>query len=96
MTRVMFKNIMAKALEDQKNLADVTSTEATKVAYTKGVKHRSDMQTQLLHSSSMETVIVRQSPITPSEEYGHNAVHLLRPTTGNTMGPSVVNQAIPV
>ncbi len=57
---------MAKALEDQKNLADVTNTEATKVAYTKGVKHRSDMQTQLLHSSSMETVIVRQSPITPS------------------------------
>ncbi len=55
MTRFMFKNIMAKALEDQKNLADVTSAEAVEMTFTKGVKHRSDMQTQPLHSSSMET-----------------------------------------
>ncbi len=70
MTRVMFKNIMSKALEDQQNLADVTSAEAVKVSFMKGVKHRSDMQTHPLHSSSMETETVCQSPITPSEEYG--------------------------
>ncbi len=34
---------MAKALEDQKNLADVTSAEAVKVVFTEGVKHRSEM-----------------------------------------------------
>ncbi len=55
MTRSMFKNIMAQALEDQKKLADVTSAEAVKAIFTKGVEHRSEMQTQLLHSSSMET-----------------------------------------
>ncbi len=38
MTRVMFKNIMTKALEDQKNLDDATSIEAVKVAFTEGVK----------------------------------------------------------
>ncbi len=96
MTRVMFKNIMAKALEDQKNLADVTSVEAIKVAFTKGVKHGSEMQIQPLHSSSMETETVHQSSITPSEEYGLNAVHLLKPMMGNAMAPSVVNNAIPV
>ncbi len=37
MTRSMFKNIMAKALEDQRKLADVTSAEAVKVAFMKGV-----------------------------------------------------------
>ncbi len=32
MTRVMFKSITTKALEDQKNLVDATSVEAVKVA----------------------------------------------------------------
>ncbi len=87
---------MVKALKDQKNLADVTSAEAIKVALMKGVKHISEMQTQPLHSSSMETETIHQSPITPSKEYGLNAVHLLKPMTSNTMAPSVVNNAIPV
>ncbi len=32
-TRVIFKSIMTKALKEQKNLADVTSVEAVKVAF---------------------------------------------------------------
>ncbi len=52
------------------------------------------MQTQSLHSTSMETESVRS--VTPSEEYGLNAVHLLRPMMGNAMAPSVVNNAIPI
>ncbi len=50
-TRFKFKDIMVKVLEDQKNLADATSAEAIKAAFTKGVKHRSEMETQPLHSS---------------------------------------------
>ncbi len=96
MTRSMFKNIMAQALEDQKKLADVTSAEEVKAVFTKGVKHRSEMQTQAVHSSSMKTETVHQNPITPSKEYGLNTVHLQRPATSNTMAPSVVNNTIPV
>ncbi len=44
----------------------MTSAEAINMAFTKVVKHGSNMQTQLLHSSSMETVIVHQRHITPS------------------------------
>ncbi len=44
----------------------------------------------------METETVHHNPITPSEEYGLNAVHLLRPTMSNVMIPTVVNNAIPV
>ncbi len=36
---------------------------------------------------------IEQSPIIPSEGYGLNGVHLLRPTTGNVM-PSVLNNTI--
>ncbi len=43
MTRVMFKNIMSKALEDQTILADATSAEAFKVAFTEGVKKGSEL-----------------------------------------------------
>ncbi len=74
----------------------MTSAEAIKVAFTKGVKHGSEMQTQPLHSSSMETETVHQSPITHSKEYGLNAVHLLKPMMGDTMAPSEVSNAIPV
>ncbi len=90
----MFKNIIAKALEDLKNLADATSAQAVKVAFTEGVKHRSDMQIQPLHSSSMETETVHQSPVMPSKGYELNAVHLLRPATSNAMAPSVFEQHI--
>ncbi len=38
MTRVMLTGLMTKALEDQKNLADATSAEAVKVAFTESVK----------------------------------------------------------
>ncbi len=90
----MFKTIMAKALEDQKSLTDATSAETVKVAFTEGVKQGSDMQTQPLHSSSMEPETVRQNPIMLSEGYALNAVHLLRPATGNATAPSVVNNAV--
>ncbi len=96
MTRSRFKDIMGKSLEDQKNLADTTSAEAIKAAFTKGVKHGSEMQTQPLHSSPMETETVHQNPIVPSDEYGLNALHQLRLVTSIAMAPSVVNKAIPV
>ncbi len=43
-----------------------------------------------------ETVRPDQNPIMTSREYGLNAVHLLRPATGNAMGPLMVNNAIPL
>ncbi len=54
MTRSMFKSIIAKALEDQKLLADETSTQVAKVAFTEGVKQGSQRQTQFNHSSLKE------------------------------------------
>ncbi len=54
MIRAMFTSIMSKALEDQKNLADATCAEAVKVAFTEGIKHGSERQTQPIHSSPME------------------------------------------
>ncbi len=86
MTRVMFTSLMTRALEDQKNLADVTSTEAVKVVFNKGIKHRSERQTQPIHSS----------PIMTSCEYGLNAVYLLRPETVNVMGTLMMTIAIPI
>ncbi len=44
---------MAKALEEQKNLADASSIEAVKAAFTEVVKHGSERQTQPTHSSTM-------------------------------------------
>ncbi len=87
---------MAKSLEDQKNLADVTSAEAIKATFTKGVKYRSEMQTQTIHSSPMDTETIHQNPIAPNDEYGINSIHQLRPTTSIAMAPSTVNYAIPV
>ncbi len=97
MTRVMFKSIMTKAIEDQKTLANATSAEAVKVSFMKGVKHVSELPTQPLHSSSMEpeTVsdTVEESPVIPSEETELHVVHLIRPGIGNAMEPSVVKLA---
>ncbi len=41
MTRSMFKSNMTKALEEQKPLADETTTQVAKVAFTEGVKQGS-------------------------------------------------------
>ncbi len=54
MIRVKFTSLITKALEGHKNLADVTSAEAVKVAFTEGVKHGSERQTQPSYSSPME------------------------------------------
>ncbi len=54
MARVKFMSLIAKALEDQKNLADETNAGAVKVEFTNGVKHGSERLTQLSHSSPME------------------------------------------
>ncbi len=54
MTKVMFKSIMSKAFEDQKNLVDTTSAEAVKVAFTEGVKKGSELQPQPVHNSIIE------------------------------------------
>ncbi len=77
----MFTSLITKALENQKNLADATSAEAVKVAFTEGVKHESERQTQPRHSDG---------------QYGLNVVHLLRRATGNAIGPSSVYDSIPV
>ncbi len=87
---------MAKVLEDQKNLVDATSAEAIKAAFTKGVKYRSEMQTQTIHSSPMDTETIHQNPIAPNDEYVLNAIHQLRPMTSVAMAPSMVNYAMPV
>ncbi len=54
MTRDMFKNIMAKTLEDQKCLADAITAGAVNVGFMVGVKKGSEVQTQPLHSSTIE------------------------------------------
>ncbi len=95
MTRSKFKDLMAKALEDKKNLADATSDEAIKSAFMKGVKYRSEMQTQTIHSSPMDTETIHQNPIAPNDENVLNAIHQLRPTTSVAMAPSTVNYAMP-
>ncbi len=87
---------MAKALKEQKSLPDANSAEAVKVAFTEGFKQGSDLQTQPLHSSAIETETVCQSPIRSSEGYGLNAVHLLRPMTDIAITPSAVNYAMTV
>ncbi len=94
----MFTSLMTKYLEHQKNLADATSAQAVKVAFTKGVKHRSERQIQPIHSSPMELENVRQiqNHITTHCEYGLNSVHLLRPEAGNTIRTLTVNNAIPI
>ncbi len=85
MIRSEFKDIMAKAHEDQKNWADATSAEANQAAFTKGAKHGSEIQDQPVHSSPMEVETVRQNPIAPSSEHGLNAIHQLRPATSIAM-----------
>ncbi len=98
MNRAMFTSLMAKALEDHTNLANATNGEAVKVAFTEGVKHGSERETQPIHSSPMEMASVHsyQNPIATSGEYGLNAVHLLRPETGSTTGTLMVNNAIAI
>ncbi len=44
----------------------------------------------------IKTVRPLQNPIKTNSEYGHNAVHLLKPDKGNVMGSLMVNSAIPV
>ncbi len=94
--KVSMTKLCLQAFEDQTNLADVTNAEAVKFAFTEGVKHGSEKQTHPIHSSHMELEIVChvQKPIMTSGEYGLNAVHLIRPATGNAMGTLMVNNAI--
>ncbi len=96
MTKVMVMSLMTKALEDQKKLADETSTEADIDTFTEGVKHGSERLTQPCHSSPMESETVHpvQSTFITSGEYGLNAVNLLRPALGNAMIPLTVNHTI--
>ncbi len=48
------------------------------------------------HHMELETVHHVQNPIITSSEYELNAVHLLRPETGNAMGTVTVNNTIPI
>ncbi len=89
-TSVMFKDIMTKALKEQKSMAGVTSAEAVKVAYTDGVNKDSELQMHPLHSSTIEHYVmcypVEHSPIMPLTESRLHPVHLLRPGINNVMG----------
>ncbi len=91
---------MSEALEDQKSLADATSAEAVKAAFTAGVQKGSELQMQPLHSSTLEQeaihYTVEQCPIMLSNDNGLHSVYLLRPGKGNVMGPSMVNNARPI
>ncbi len=81
-------------------MADATSAEAVKVAYTEGIQKGSETQTHPLYSFTMEHEVVHypveQSPIIPSTESGLHPVHLLRPGINNIMGPSTVNNVVPI
>ncbi len=68
---------MTKALEDQKILADETSMQVAKVAFTEGVKQGSQRLTQPNHSSPMETESDRlsQNSVTTNGDYGLQQTH---------------------
>ncbi len=48
-TSAMLMSLITKALGDKKNLTDMTSAQAVKVAFTEGIKHRSERQSHPLH-----------------------------------------------
>ncbi len=77
MTRTMFKSIMAKALEEQKVLADETSTQVAKVAFTEGVKQGSQRQAHPNHSSSVETESARptQGSVMTNNDFELQQIH---------------------
>ncbi len=63
-------------------MANATSAEDVKVAYTEGVKKGSETQMHPLHSSILENEVLcypmEYSPIMPSTESGLLSIHLLR------------------
>ncbi len=81
MTRSMFKNIMKKAHEDQKFLADETSMQVAKVALSKGLtppNHSSHME--------MESDHLSQNSVTTNSDFGLQHIHQLRPETSSFLG----------
>ncbi len=97
MTRTMFKSIMTKALEDQKVLADETSTKIAKVAFTERIKEGSKRQVHPHHSSSvdMESAYHSQSSVVTDSDFVLQHIHQLRPETDAAMAPFMVNHATP-
>ncbi len=89
MTSSMSKSI----IEDQKLLADETSTQVAKVAFTEGVKQGSQTLTLPNHSSPMEMEIDRlsQNSVMTNVDFGLQQMHQLRPETSTVMAPFTVN-----
>ncbi len=97
MTRSMFKSIMTKALEEKKLLADETSMQVAKVAFTEGVKPGSQRLTQPNHSSPMETEsdCLSHNAVTTNGDFGLQYIHQLRPETSEMMAPFTANHTAP-
>ncbi len=93
----MFKSIMTKALEEQKVLADETSMQVAKVAFTEGVKQSSQRQTHPNHSLYVETEIDRlsQNSVMTNSDFGLQQIHQLRTETSAAMAPFTVNHTAP-
>ncbi len=96
MTR-MYKSIIAKALEEQKVLADETSMQVAKVAFTEGVKQSSERQEHPNHRSSveMESACPTQGSVMTNSDFGLQQIHQLRPETSPVTVPFMVNNAVP-
>ncbi len=75
MTRTMFKSIMTKAQEDQKVLADETSTKIAKVSFTEGIKEGSNDRHTLtiVHIWIWRVLIIVRARTTPA----HMAANIL-------------------
>ncbi len=88
---------MAKALEEQKVLADETRTQVYKIAFTEGVKQGSQRQALSNHSSSVERESARltQSSVMTNSDFGLQQIHQLRPETSAATVPFTVNHAVP-
>ncbi len=88
---------MTKALEDQRVLADETSMQVAKVAFTKGVKEGSQRQTQPYHSSSVvtESACLSPSSVMTNCDFGLHHIHQLRPETSAAMATFMLNHATP-
>ncbi len=88
---------MAKALEEQNVLADETSMQVAKVAFTERVKQGSQRQEHPNHSSSVETesASLTQSSVMTNGDFGLQQIHQFRPETSAARAPFTVNHSAP-
>ena len=93
MSRGQFEKIMETALDKQRDLANVTSAEAIKIAYNEGIRDGNNKMGEECPPDIFRPNI-NSEPL--SEDYRIQSVHKLRPETEYTMNPPLVNQSYPV